>query len=67
MLHVSQGGDYPVADMSGIVHVVIADLAREVGILVLLHDHHGLIGAILAIEVLIVGLAIWMLVAEGTQ
>ena len=53
-------------EMSGIVYVVIADLAREVGILVLLHNHHGLIGAILAIEVLIVGLAIWMLVAEGT-
>ena len=53
-------------EMSGIVYVIIADLAREVGILVLLHNHHGLIGAILAIEVLIVGLAIWMLVAEGT-
>ena len=54
------------ADMSGLVNVVIADLAREVVILVLLNDHLGLIGAILAIEMLIVGLAIWMLVAEGT-
>jgi hypothetical protein len=52
--------------MSGLFRVVIADLARKVGILVLLHDHLGLIGAILAIEVLIVGLATWMLVTEGT-
>jgi hypothetical protein len=55
-----------VSDMSGFLHVIIADLASEVGILVLIHNLHGLIGAILAIEVLIVGLSTWMLVAEGT-
>jgi hypothetical protein len=52
--------------MCGILYVIIADLAREVGILFLLHNHLGLIGTILAIEVLIVGRATWMVVAEGT-
>ena len=52
--------------MSGFIHVIIADLAREVGILFLLHNHFGLIGTILAIEVLIVGRSTLMLVAEGT-
>ena len=66
VLHVSQRGDYPVADMSGLVHVIIADLAREVSILVLLDNLLGLIGAILTIEVLIVGLTFRMLVTEWT-
>ena len=52
--------------MCGFLHVIIADLAREVGIQFLLHNHLGLISAIRAIEVLIVGRATWMLVAEGT-
>jgi len=64
--YISHGGDYPVADMSCLVHVIIADLACEVGILVLLHSLLGLIGAILAIEVLIVGLTFRMLVTERT-
>ena len=52
--------------MSGFFRVIIAELTREVGIFVLLHDYLGLIGTILAIEVLIVGRSTLMLVAEGT-
>jgi len=52
--------------MSGFLYVIIADLAREVGILFLLHNHLGFIGAIRAIEMLIVGRPTLMLVAEGT-